>query len=162
MRFIQTLAILIISLLVMLSPAHAEMVVHVVDGDTVDVLMPSGEVETVRLLCVDTPESVHPDRSRNVPMGQVASDYTKRRLYGKKVTLVYEDGNRRGYYGRLLAYILVDGENFNVELVREGLSPYYTKYGRSNEFDAEFEAAEVQARRQGLGVWHGVSYTLGQ
>ena len=121
-------------------------------------LMPTGEVETVRLLCVDTPESVHPDRS----MGQVASDYTKRRLYGKKVTLVYEDGNRRGYYGRLLAYILVDGENFNVELVREGLSPYYTKYGRSSAFDAEFEAAEEQAGRQGLGVWHRVSYTLGQ
>ena len=127
-------------------PAQAEMITRVVDGDTVDVRMPTGEIERVRLLCVDTPESVHPDRSRNVPMGQVASDYTRRMLYGKTVSLIYEDGNRRGRYGRLLAYILVEGVNFNVELVRQGLSSYYTKYGSSTEFDEKFKAAEVYAK----------------
>ena len=68
-----------------------------------------------------------------------------------------QNNNKRGYYGRLLAYILVDGENFNVELVRQGLSPYYTKYGHSDAFDAEFEAAEVSAKRQDLGIWKGAS-----
>ena len=135
MRPLQALTTLVSLLLITIFPVSAEMVTRVVDGDTGDVLMPTGEVVRIRLLCVDTPESVHPDKARNFPMGQVASDYTKRMLYGKTVPLVYEDGNRRGRYGRLLAYILVEGVNYNVELVRQGLSPYYTKYGRSSTFD---------------------------
>jgi len=59
-------------------------------------------------------------------MGKAASDYTKKRLKGKYVDLEFE-GPIRGRYGRLLAYVFVDGVNFNLELVRQGLSPYYTK-----------------------------------
>ena len=57
-------------------------VVHVVDGDTIDVIF-DGQKERVRLLCVNTPESVHPDRKQNIPMGKGASDYAKSRLIGK-------------------------------------------------------------------------------
>lgn len=126
-------------------------VLRVVDGDTV-VIFYEGKKEKVRLLCVNTPESVHPDPSRNVPMGKTSSDYTKKRLLGKEVGLQFE-GRKRGNYGRLLAYVFVDGENFNLELVRQGLSPYYTKYGRSLSYDEEFREAERQAMQAGLGIW---------
>ena len=64
------------------------------------------------------------------------------------------EGDRiRGNYGRLLAYVIIDGVNFNLELVRQGLSPYYTKYGHSERYDAEFIAAEKEARDEGLGIW---------
>jgi len=56
-------------------------------------------------------------------------------------------------YGRLLAYVFVDGSNFNLELVREGLSPYYTKYGLSQRYDKEFREAERYARKHGLNIW---------
>lgn len=56
-------------------------------------------------------------------------------------------------YGRLLAHVFVDGKNFNLELVRRGLSPYYTKYGMSEIYDKEFKAAERLARKEKLGIW---------
>jgi len=85
-------------------------------------------------------------------MGKVASDYTKKKLNGKYVDLELE-GKFRGKYGRLLAYVFVDGRNFNLELVRQGLSPYYTKYGLSQKYDQVFRAAEKQARKNGLKIW---------
>jgi micrococcal nuclease len=39
--------------------------------------------EKVRLLCVHTPEFVHPDKKQNIPMGKVASKYTQKKLAGK-------------------------------------------------------------------------------
>ena len=127
-------------------------VIRVVDGDTI-VIDYHGKSEKVRLLCVDTPESVHPDQKQNIPKGKVASQYTEERLSGKSVDLEFEGRRLRGNYGRLLAYVFVDGVNFNLELVRQGLSPYYTKYGYSERYDEDFKSAERQARKEGLGIW---------
>ncbi|MDB4443889.1 thermonuclease family protein [bacterium] len=133
-------------------------VIRIVDGDTV-VITYKNKYEKLRLLRVNTPESVHPDRKQNVPLGNVASDYTKRKLSGKYVDLEFE-GSFRGRYGRLLAYVFVDGNNFNLALVRQGLSPYYTKYGLSKKYDKEFREAEQYARRTGLGIWGNQEITL--
>ena len=127
-------------------------VVRVVDGDTI-VIRYNGKYEKVRLLCVDTPESVHPDKKQNIPMGKVASRYTQKKLIGKYVNLEFEIKKLRGNYGRLLAYVFVDGQNLNLDLVRQGLSPYYTKYGKSEKYDAEFRAVEKQARKEELNIW---------
>ena len=126
-------------------------IIRLVNGDTI-VVNYKGKPEKVRMLCVNTPESVHPNRKENVPMGKVASDYTRDRLKGKYVDLEFE-GPIRGRYGRLLAYIFVDGINFNLELVRKGLSPYYTKYGLSQKYDKEFREAEGYARKHELNIW---------
>ncbi|MBA7495529.1 hypothetical protein ES702_06116 [subsurface metagenome] len=126
-------------------------VIRVVDGDTI-VIKYNGKYEKVRLLCVNTPESVHPDKKQNIPMGKVASRYTQKKLTGKYVDLEFES-YRRGNYGRLLAYVFVDGKNINLDLVREGLSTYYTKYGKSQKYDAEFRAAEKRARKEKLHIW---------
>ncbi len=85
-------------------------------------------------------------------MGKVASDFTKKSLKGKYVDLEFE-GPIRGHYGRLLAYVFVDGVNFNLELVRQGLSPYYIKYGLSQKYDQEFRQAERYARKHELNIW---------
>ena len=127
-------------------------VIRVVDGDTI-VIKYSGKYEKVRMLCVNTPESVHPDKKQNIPMGKVASRYTQKKLIGKSVDLEFEIKKLRGNYGRLLAYVFVDGKNLNLDLVRQGLSPYYTKYGKSEKYDAEFRAAEKQARKEELNIW---------
>ena len=85
-------------------------------------------------------------------MGKVASRYTQKKLTGKYVKLEFES-YQRGNYGRLLAYVFVDGKNINLDLVRKGLSPYYTKYGKSHKHDAEFRTAEKQARKEKLNIW---------
>ena len=56
-------------------------VVRVVDGDTVKLNI-GGNVETVRLIGIDTPESVHPNKEKNVPEGKLASDHTQELLDG--------------------------------------------------------------------------------
>ena len=127
-------------------------VIRVVDGNTF-VIKYNGKYEKVRLLCVKTPESVHPDKKQNIPMGKVASRYTQKKLTGKYVKLEFEIKRLRGNHGRLLAYVFVDGQNLNLDLARQGLSPYYTKYGRSEKYDDEFRVAEKQARKDKLNIW---------
>jgi micrococcal nuclease len=78
-------------------------------------------------------------------MGKVASRYTQKKLIGKSVDLEFEIKRLKGYYGRILAYVFVDAQNLNIDLVRQGLLSYYTKYGKSENYDAEFRAAEKQA-----------------
>jgi micrococcal nuclease len=85
-------------------------------------------------------------------IGKVASDYTKQRLADKSVGIELET-KTRGKYGRLLAYVFVDGQNFNLELVREGMSPYYTKYGLSEKYDQDFRKAERYARDNKRHIW---------
>jgi len=126
-------------------------IIRIVDGDTV-VVNYQGNNEKARMLCVNTPESAHPNKKQNIPMGKIASDYTEKRLTGKYVDLEFE-GPIRGRYGRLLAYVFVEGVNFNLELVRQGLSPYYTKYGLSQKYDQEFRKAERHARKHKLNIW---------
>jgi len=126
-------------------------VIRIVDGDTI-VVNYKGKNEKVRLLCVNTPESVHPDKKQNIPMGKIASNYAKKRFKGKYVDLEFE-GPKRGKYGRLLAYVFVDEINFNLELVEQGLSPYYTKYGLSQQYGKEFREAEQYARNHKLNIW---------
>lgn len=109
---------------------------RVVDGDTIIVNI-NGESERVRLLGVDTPESVHP--TKEVEEGQLEqSDYTKKELTGRLVLLTYDDPNdNRDFFKRLLQYVWIvenDGTGilsikcFNKILIQEGHSPLYTKY----------------------------------
>jgi len=86
-------------------------------------------------------------------MGKVASRYTQKKLIGKSVDLEFEIKRLRGNHGRLLAYVFVDGQNLNMDFIRQGLSPYYTKYGKSERYDAESRSAEKQARKDKLNIW---------
>lgn len=159
--------ILLLTVLLIACPAAAiagqYKVIRVVDGDIIEInykdasdtmdITYKGRRERVRLLCVDTPESVHPDVKQNIPMGKVAFDYAKKKLSGRHIDLEFEGKLLRGNYGHLLAYVFVDGRNFNLDLVRQGLSPYYTQYGKSQKYDADFRAAEKLARKEKLNIW---------
>jgi len=148
----KSLAVLLV-LFVLVLPCFADpyKVVRVVDGDTLDIEY-QGKRERIRLLNVDTPESVHPDQTRNTLLGKQASDYTRKRLAGKWVSLEFE-GKKRGRYGRLLAYVILDNKNFNLELVQNGWSAYYTKYGQSQTLHGNFIDAQARAKAQRLNVW---------
>ncbi len=128
------------------------LVKRVVDGDTLVVEAGSKE-DRVRLICVDTPESVHPDPRKNSPLGKQAYEYTRGRLENRQVRLANDGKDTFDRYGRRLAYVMVDGANFNVELVREGYSEYYVKYGKSQRFDPDFRRAESDARESRRGLW---------
>ena len=136
----------------------AQVVDHV-DGDTVRVRVTNppagiGVVETIRLLGVDTPETVHPSRPVE-RFGEEASSFTKTRLLNKNVLLAF-DWDLRDRYGRLLAYIYIDGEDglycHNAALIREGYAHAYTRF--AFQFAEEFRALEQEARSEQRGLWH--------
>ena len=83
-------------------PPATGVVERVVDGDTVIVRAGGGALR-VRLLGIDTPETVDPDRPVGC-FGPEASAYTKHLLTGRSVSLVY-DRELHDRYGRLLAYV---------------------------------------------------------
>jgi len=126
-------------------------VVRVVDGDTI-VIRYNGKYEKVGLLCINTSKSVHVDEKQGVTMAEVAFRYTQKKLTGKYVGLEFESW-LRGRYGVLFAYVFVDGKNINLELVRQGLSRYYIKYGQSKNYHNEFKIAEHHARKEKLNIW---------
>ena len=96
----------------------------VYDGDTLRVRMPDGTKETVRLLMIDAPESVHPDETKNTEEGRKASEFLSE-LLGKDRTLYleYEDEeNNRDLYGRLLAYVwLTDTTSVESSFIKENM-----------------------------------------
>ncbi len=83
-----------------------------------------------------------------------AAEALKELVRGGWIELEFERPavEKRGGFGRLLAYVLAGGVNANVELVRQGWSAYYTKYGKGG-LRAKFEAAEREARERNLGLW---------
>ena len=129
---------------------NAYRVVKVVDGDTIIVDI-DGVEERVRLIGVDTFESVHPDEDRNVAYGEIASDFTKSQLEGKRVTLEY-DVQEKDKYGRILAYVYIDGKMFNKTLLEEGHAKVAT-YPPNVKYVDDFTAIQEQARKNKKGVW---------
>lgn len=91
---------------------------RVVDGDTICVLI-GGEEEIVRLIGIDTPESVHPDKEKNTEEGNTASEYLKNLIEDEYVQLEY-DIQTTDKYGRLLAYVYHDGKMVNEMLLESG------------------------------------------
>ena len=134
-------------------PTEAEWgrVVRVADGDTLTVRFGDGEEETIRLLDVDTPETVHPNLPREC-FGAQASDFTKR-LMGQRVG-IEEKG--RDKYGRLLAYVWTEadegGQLWNIRLLEEGLA-VYNDYGNPGQYADRTRAAAEQAMLAGVGLW---------
>jgi micrococcal nuclease len=125
----------------------ARTVVRVVDGDTIVL---DGQ-EKVRLIGVDTPETVYSQRPVEW-FGREASAFTTRRLQGKTITLAY-DQQRRDRFQRTLAYVCLDGHSVNEEIIHEGYGFAYVKYPFRADLMARFRAAERQARDAGRGLW---------
>jgi micrococcal nuclease len=124
-------------------------VVAVIDGDTIDVTW-AGRRQRVRLLGVDTPETVDPNRPVGC-YGPEAAAFTHRRLEGRTVRLQF-DRERRDRYGRLLAYVHVDGRRFNDELLAGGYArllviPPNGRHGRVMLDEV------LGARSAGRGLW---------
>lgn len=124
-------------------------VARVVDGDTIEVDLDSGE-EDVRYIGIDTPESVKPDAPVEC-FGPEASRRNHELVEGRRVRLVF-DRERRDDYGRLLAYVYVGDEFINAELIAGG-------YARTLEIEpntahaSELARLQQQAADAGRGMW---------
>jgi micrococcal nuclease len=125
-------------------------VIRVVDGDTVIARLADGTVEKVRLLGVDTPEVVDPGKPVQC-FGPVASEFTKSQLTGRRVTLEF-DAEPRDKYGRMLAYVIVNGRRFDDELLARGYARLLVIPPNGSHARAMLRA-ELAARAAGRGLW---------
>ena len=124
-------------------------VTRVVDGDTIEVRFDE-RVEDVRLIGVDTPETVKPGTPVQC-FGPLASQFSKRLLSGRRVRLVF-GVERRDAYGRLLAYVYLGRRFVNPVLLRRGLARSLT-IPPNDRFADRFQRLELDAARAGRGLW---------
>ena len=123
---------------------------RVVDGDTVEISPAVGGVTDLRLIGIDTPETVDPGEEVE-PYGPESSDFAVQELTGQSVGLEF-GAERTDQYDRLLAYVYVGGEMFNEVLVEEGYAQAYP-YEPNTEYEDRFASAQEEARRFDLGIW---------
>lgn len=132
--------------------SKAHRVTRVVDGDTVVVSI-EGKETKVRLIGVDTPETVHPQKPVEA-YGKEASSFLKNLLEGESVHLEYESGpSRLDKHGRTLAYLYRSPDRLfiNLEIIRQGYGHAYTKYPFQHM--ELFRSSERVAREAGKGLW---------
>jgi micrococcal nuclease len=126
-------------------------VLSVIDGDTVIL----GGVDThVRYLGIDAPE-ILTDESPGDPISIESKQFNERLVLGKKVKLEF-DREKYDHYGRMLAYVHVDGIFVNEEMVRNGLARAFIVEPNDKYFQVIYKAEE-QAKRERKGIWGELS-----
>lgn len=140
MRYIAT--ILMVTLLIVPSVLYAGAwkgkVVSVLEGDTIKVLKEDKQVK-IRLASIDCPE-------KEQPYWQTAKNFTAN-LVDRMIVNVWPTGTDR--YGRIIAYVFVDGIDLNKELLKAGMAWHQNQNSR----DPELARLEFQARSQKRGLW---------
>jgi len=134
-------------------------VVRVVDGDTV-VVAKDGKEDKVRLIGVDTPETVDPRKDVQC-FGKEASAYLTALLTGKTITMEADTTQDNiDKYGRLLRYIYLEDKTLvNKAIIENGYGFEYT-YNIPYKFQAEFKTAQNYASTNKLGLWADNACTI--
>jgi len=148
--YINLLIILICFILVISAKADNCIVSKVVDGDTLWCTFKDKSTK-IRLLAIDTPEITN---GKNECYGQEAATWLKERTLNKKVKLQYDkDEPTYGNYGRLLAYIWVDNQNLNFEMIKLGYARALTKYPIHRYPVKKIVEIEMEAINKNVGLW---------
>lgn len=132
--------------------------VKAIDGDTAEFEY-MGETYTVRFLLVDTPETNHPEEGSQ-PIGKEAKEFTRDLLENAEtIELEFDEGGAEvDKYGRLLAYVKVDGVYVQEELLKNGYARVAYIYEPNTKYVKEFEQIEAEAKEQGLNIWSVPGY----
>lgn len=144
------------------SQSYNATLVDVTDGDTVDISLKSRN-ETVRFLGVDTPETHEENSPGEFGLANNSINRACLRRHGEEATRFVEShldktveirtdskSDRRGSYGRLLAYIYNENESVNRMLLENGLARMYDSPFSKRE---EYLRLEEEAREKEIGVW---------
>ncbi len=113
--------------------------VGVSDGDTIRVMRGGRQIK-IRLFGIDCPEL-------GQDFGRRAKEFTSAMVFGKQVHIEEVDYDD---YGRVVAWVSVNGQNLNKELVRAGLAWWYRRYA---PHEAELKFLKEEARISKRGLW---------
>ena len=115
------------------------------DGDTVRVTDRTGAKVTIRLACIDAPES-------RQNYGRQSTERLKSHLSRGQLSIKPQVKDR---YGRTVAELFMGKENINLRMVEEGSAWAYRRYLKTCNSSAYIEA-EASAKQKGRGLWAGV------
>lgn len=146
---------LFIILFIMFTPVYAKEKVEFsscTDGDTFKIIY-NNEIKTVRLLAVDTPESVHPKKEVEY-YGKEASDYTCNVLKkANKIELEFdENSDKLDKYDRLLAWVFIDDKLLQESLIEGGYAKVAYLYG-DYKYTTKLQELQEIASNKNIGVW---------
>lgn len=132
--------------------------VNVIDGDTLNVII-DGKEASVRLIGIDTPESVNPDVQKNNQFGEYASEYTKSLLSNVGNLYLEYDTSKEDTYERILAYVWFSNDTSNPEsnmlnsiLVAKGYA-YDKVYMPNCKYSDIFSRLRIDAEKNKTGLW---------
>ncbi len=115
---------------------------RIVDGDTV--VLHSGAI--VRYVGITSPET-------NEPYEKEATEANRKLVEGKEVKLEY-DNYKGDKFGRILAYLIVDGKNISTEMARLGMAQVVVyQHKKPFIFIDELLKAQEEAKKKKLGIW---------
>ncbi|WP_052947808.1 thermonuclease family protein [Aneurinibacillus tyrosinisolvens] len=133
-------------------------VLKAVDGDTIKARVEGRGTQTIRALLIDSPES-QPSKKAPTPqpLGKESSAFTHKLLDGKKVELEFDGKNEKDKYGRLLAYIHVNGTTLEEELVKKGLARVAFTFPDAKMLP-ELKKLEAEAMKKKIGIYQHEGY----
>ena len=115
-------------------------VVTVADGDSITVLTPDQHPVVIKLHGIDCPEM-------GQPFGERAKQFTQNLCFGKIV--LYRIVGIDIFEQTLAIVFLEDGRELNLEILEAGLAWHLQRHANRRDY----EAAEQEARRAGVGLW---------
>lgn len=126
-------------------------VTKVVDGDTLKVRI-DGYDETIRIIGIDTPETVDPRKPVQC-FGVAASNRAKKLLTGKQIELEKDiSQGDRDTYQRLLRYVFIENIDYGLTTIEEGYAHEYT-YAVPYVYQAAYKQAQNNAKASKRGLW---------
>lgn len=125
--------------------------VKTIDGDTIRIMY-EGKERKLRYLLIDTPELNHAQQGKQ-PFAEEATNRNDELLKSGKLEIEFDIGEREDKYGRLLAYVYIDGESVQQQLVEEGLARVAYIYPPNTKHLDPFKEAEEKAQQAGIGIW---------
>ena len=126
--------------------------IETIDGDTIKAKV-KGEIETIRYLLVDTPESKNP-RMCVQPYAKEAFERNNELVRDGSLTMELEQGHTRDLYGRLLVYIYVDGKSVQETLLREGFARVAYVMNPPYKYLTQYRNHESLAKRKKVNIWN--------
>lgn len=139
--------------------------VHISDGDTITVVAADGLEYRVRLIGIDTPESVNPDESKNNQYGQMASEHTKELLKDIDTLYLEYDEQTTDVYGRVLAYVWLTKDTseisnmLNARILLDGYAADKV-YMPNDRYAETFAELRKDAESESKGLWEYEEYRL--
>ncbi len=126
-------------------------VVKIIDGDTIAVKTDGG-TSSIRLIGINAPEVSHGE-SEGECFGDESTSHLKYLIGDNDVVLEFDDTQGKyDEYNRLLAYVFIDGNNINRQMIRDGYAHEYT-YEEPYKYRNDFIEASDAAAKEKSGIW---------